>query len=168
MGKIPSSLRSAIATSLVPKPASNPTPLPAVRSQKTLFDSPSLSDAEALFDSLLASPKSPGIERDFYNSVLQSCSSLSTLQDSFSFLNHMVKASPSFAPDHSTFHILLKKACRLSDSGDCEVFLAEVHKVINFMVNSNVIPGKATADVAVTSLVSVDRLDCAVELIWVN
>ncbi|KAI4312841.1 hypothetical protein MLD38_037631 [Melastoma candidum] len=80
----------------------------------------------------------------------------------------MVKTSPSLALDHSTFHILLKKACSLPDSGDREVSLAEVHKVLNFMVNNNVIPGKATADVAVRSLVSVDRLDCAVELIWGN
>ncbi|KAI4340869.1 hypothetical protein MLD38_025667 [Melastoma candidum] len=178
MGKIPP-FRSTITTSLVPKPAlvpksdpfppnkphlgsrkkttqssktqspQKPTHLPAVRPQKAIFDSPSLSDAKAVFDSLLASPKSPRLERDFYNSVLQSYSSLSTLQDSFSFLNHMVKTSPSFAPDHSTFHIILTKACSLPDSGDCEVSLEEVHKVLNFMVNNNVIPGKATADVIV-------------------
>ncbi|KDO71432.1 hypothetical protein CISIN_1g044447mg [Citrus sinensis] len=55
-------------------------------------------------------------DRTFHNSLLQSYASISTVDDSISLLNHMIKANPSFNPDRSTYHILLAQSCQAPDN----------------------------------------------------
>ncbi|KAJ8764484.1 hypothetical protein K2173_006224 [Erythroxylum novogranatense] len=126
---------------------------------KPLFKSPNLNDAKKLFNSLIATARAPEDPR-FHNSLLQSYASISSLDDSISLLQHMIKAAPSFSPDRSTYHILLSQACRAPDSS-----LSPVHKVLNFMVNNGVVPNQVSVDIAARSLCSVDRIDNAIELV---
>lgn len=124
----------------------------------TLFKSPSLSDAKNVFNSITKSSKT--IDPRFYNSILQSYSSISTVNDSVAFLHHMMKNNPSFSPDRSTYHILLSQSCKTPD-----LSLAPVHQALNLMVSNGLNPDKATTDIAVRSLCSVGRLGHAIELV---
>ncbi|KAI3415154.1 uncharacterized protein J3R85_015476, partial [Psidium guajava] len=190
MGKFPPSFRSAISTSMVTKPSSlatlnspsiPPKPLhfpkkPAKASRKTqnpnspeslsvpsqfqsLFKSPNLSDAKKLFSSVVSTSKSL-LDVRLHNSFLQSYAMIATVQDSISLLNHMIKASPSFSPDRSTYHVLLSQSCKAPDT-----LLSHVHQVLNLMVNKGVTPNQATVDVAIRSLCSSGREDDIIELI---
>lgn len=47
------------------------------------FDSPKLSDAKSLFNSLVSTNKNPPSDSRFYNSILESFSSISSMQDIF-------------------------------------------------------------------------------------
>ncbi|KAF3951805.1 hypothetical protein CMV_022583 [Castanea mollissima] len=191
MGKVPPSLRSAIATtlmkkqssSLIPKESTTTTPphnphhfprKPTTRKTKshdspqtqtqtqiqTLFKSPNLSNAKKLFNSIISTnPKFP-LDLRFHNSLLQSYSSISTVQDSIALLNHMIKSHPSFSPDRSTFHILVSQSCKAPDPS-----LSSVHQALNLMLNHGFAPDKVTADIAIRSLCLAGRVDQAVELV---
>lgn len=171
MGKLPPSLRSAnfavntlIKTpspsppptskphyypkksqSLKKKPTSNTEPqLPSI----VAFDSTSLSDAKTLFNSLISNTRNnPPSDNKFYNAILQSFSSNSTLQDSIFFLNHMIKAHPPFSPDRFTYHVLLIQSCKSVD-----LSLSPVHQVLNLMTTNGFPPNKVSTDIAVRTL----------------
>ncbi|KAJ6305177.1 hypothetical protein OIU78_020674 [Salix suchowensis] len=181
MGKFPPSFRSAIpSTSLIknrpsqqlqqphyspkkptkkntPQPHETQTPPP----HKSLFKTSSLNEAKILFNSLVSTtkPRLPDNLR-LHNSFLQSYTSISTLDDSISLLDHMVKTLPSLSPDRSTYHVLLSQSCREPDSS-----LYSVQKVLNLMVNKGLKPNQVTVDVAIRSLCTVGRVDDAVLLV---
>ncbi|XP_031276027.1 pentatricopeptide repeat-containing protein At2g17670 [Pistacia vera] len=181
MGKIPPSLRSLVSANSLIR-----TPLQTEKSQRhhflkkrpsrkqqrkdsddsletnripSLFKSPELSEAKELFNSFISTKKIPP-DRPFHNSLLQSYSLMSTVDDSISFLHHMIKTNPSFSPDHATYHILLSLACKAPESD-----LSPVHKTLNLMKNAGFEPNQGTTDIAVRSLCSVNRVDDAVELV---
>ncbi|XP_030469381.2 pentatricopeptide repeat-containing protein At2g17670 [Syzygium oleosum] len=144
-----------------PNSLESPSPSPSVPPQlQSPFTSPDLSDAKKLFSSVVAASKSP-LDARLHNALLQSYAAVAaTVHDSISLLNHMVKASPCFSPDRSTYHVLLSQSCKTP--GDS---LSPVHQVLNLMINRGVAPNQATADVAVRSLCSSGREDEAIELI---
>ncbi|KAL5819018.1 hypothetical protein ACOSQ4_022860 [Xanthoceras sorbifolium] len=132
--------------------------LPAV------FKSPDLSEAKKVFNSIAANTtkqttQTP-LDRSFYNSILQSYTSISTVDNSISLLRHMIEKAPAFSPDRSTHHILLSHSCKAPDSD-----LSSVHQTLNFMLSNGFEPNQGTTDIAVRSLCSVDRVDDAVELV---
>ncbi|KAK4780936.1 hypothetical protein SAY87_017042 [Trapa incisa] len=186
MGKIPPSFRSAISTSLIRNPSSSsssssvtvaPVEKPAWRrpaklksskkssntkvnhvvEQPSLFKSPNLSDAKALFSSLFSRTKGAPVDP---NSLLKSYFSISTVQDSIAFLNYATKSDPSFSPDRSTFHALLLSSCK-ADSATLE----PVHSVLNLMINKGLPPNQVTVDISVRALCSLGREDDAIGLI---
>lgn len=126
-----------------------------------IFESANLSDAKSLFNSFISSAKDPPSEPSFYNSILQSFSAVSSVQDSIFFLNHMVKQHPPFCPNRFTYHILLKQSCSSPD----EQSLSGVHNVLNLMTNSGFPPNQVSTDVAVRALCECGREDHAVELV---
>ncbi|KAH0973182.1 hypothetical protein GBA52_025338 [Prunus armeniaca] len=129
MGKIPSSLRSSVSTSLITKPSSlvpnespshRPHHFPKKTTKKILpqlsektreptfrnpFTSANLSDAKKFFNSIVTTTKVP-LDLRVHNALLQSYASISTLNDSISLFNHMIKTHPPFSPDQSTYHII--------------------------------------------------------------
>ena len=123
------------------------------------FNSPSLLDAKKIFASITTTYPTP-LDLRFHNAVLQSYSSIATVNDSISFLRHMTKSQPSFSPDRSTYHILLSQSCKSPDSD-----LSDVHQILNFMVTHGFTPDQVTTDIAVRSLCSADRGDDAIELV---
>lgn len=125
-----------------------------------LFKSPDLSEAKKVFNSIITSHGSSSVDRPFYNSLLQSYSSISTVDDSIALLHHIMKKAPAFSPDKTTCHILLSQSCGAEDSG-----LSLVHKTLNFMVNNGFEPNQGTIDVAVRSLCSAERVDDAIALV---
>ncbi|CAI9111026.1 OLC1v1011159C1 [Oldenlandia corymbosa var. corymbosa] len=184
MGKFPPSMRSArlpIGTILKKSPSQSPSPaqkpyylagkVPNKKPKQSLpqiapllptitFDSPSLSDAKTVFNKLISSPKKPPLDLRFCNAILQSFSTVGTLQDSICFLNHMVKTHPTFSPDSSTFNILLVQCCKAADYS-----ISSVHQVLNYMSNQGYPPNKVTTDVAVRTLCSAGREEDAIEVI---
>ncbi|GMY11119.1 pentatricopeptide repeat-containing protein At2g17670 [Fagus crenata] len=183
MGKVPQSLRSAIATTLVKKhfspiPAESPTPprkshhfpkkpsrntkthdSPQIQTQ-TLFKSPNLSDAKNLFNSIISTNNKTPLDLRYHNSLLQSYASISTVHDSISLFRHMIKSHPSFSPDRSTFHILLSQSCKTPDPS-----LSPVHQILNLMCTHGFDPDRVTTDIAVRLLCLSGRVDNAVELV---
>ncbi|KAJ9146892.1 hypothetical protein P3X46_029107 [Hevea brasiliensis] len=187
MGKIPLSLRSAVATPAITKKKSlihavppspsekshcftkkKPSQIPqkanvlastGTQQQRPLFKSPELDDAKKLFNSFISTSRVP-LDLRFHNSFLQSYASISTIDNSISLLNHMVKTLPSFIPDRSTYHILLSQSCRTTAPS-----LSPVHQTLNLMVNNGFKPNQVTVDIAARSLCSVGREDDAVELV---
>ncbi|KAK6288272.1 hypothetical protein POUND7_014451 [Theobroma cacao] len=183
MGKIPPSFRPAISNSLIKRqPLESPTAIPHQFPEKTtkkrpsqhsktaqaslgsrkaepLFKSPDLSSAKKVFNSIVVTTKAP-IDLRFHNTLLQSYASVSTVNDSISFLHHMVKAHPSFSPDRSTYHILLSQSCKAPDSS-----LSPVRQTLNLMVTNGLKPNQVTTDVAIRSLCEAGRIDHAVELV---
>ncbi|XP_039161679.1 pentatricopeptide repeat-containing protein At2g17670 isoform X1 [Eucalyptus grandis] len=140
-------------------PDSLPEPAPALPQFRSLFQSPDLSEAKKVFSSVVAASRSQ-LDPRLHNSLLQSYAAVASVRDSIALLNHMVKASPTFSPERSTYHVLLSQSCNAPDAS-----LASVRQVLNLMVNRGVAPNQATADVAVRSLCSSGREDEAVELI---
>ncbi|XP_051139252.1 pentatricopeptide repeat-containing protein At2g17670 [Andrographis paniculata] len=188
MGKIPQAFRRAAAESSVstlfransaavrekttPSPKSNKSrEKKVVKSNDSagkasvpsvLFDSPNLSDAKSLFNSVISSAEGrPPAEPSFYNSMLQSFSSVSSLQDSIMFLNHMIKAHPPFSPNRSTYHVLLVQSCSSPD----EDSLSGAHNVLNLMRNNGVQPNQVTTDVAMRALCGCGREEHAIDLV---
>ncbi|OMO83460.1 hypothetical protein COLO4_22522 [Corchorus olitorius] len=179
MGKVPPSFRTAISNSLVKKiplepqtaiprqfPGKTPEKKPsqhsktaqASRRTESLFKSPDLSSAKKVLSSIVASTKAP-LDVRFHNALLQSYASVSTLNDSISFLHHMLKTQPSFSPDRSTYHILLSQSCKAPDSS-----LSPVHQTLNLMVTNGFQPNQVTVDVAIRSLCQAGRIDHALQL----
>ncbi|KAI9165855.1 hypothetical protein LWI28_021837 [Acer negundo] len=189
MGKIPSSFRPAISSNSLlktqnpttsttttqpqnpprhfnnknknKKPTSKKTDFDGTKKLPVLFNSPDLSEAKKVFNSIVTTNQTQTpLDRSFYNSVLQSYTSISTVDNSISLLNHMIKKAPAFSPDRSTYHILLSQSCKVPESD-----ISSVQKTLNFMVNNGFEPNPGTTDIAVRSLCSVDRVDDAVELV---
>ncbi|CAA2965718.1 Hypothetical predicted protein [Olea europaea subsp. europaea] len=125
------------------------------------FDSPKLSDAKSLFNSLVSTNKNPPSDPRFYNSILESFSSVSSMQDSIFFLNHMMKKHPPFSPGRSTYHILLVQSCRAPD----EPSLLNVQQALNLMTTNGYPPNQVSADIAVRTLCACGREEHAIELI---
>ncbi|XP_022741009.1 pentatricopeptide repeat-containing protein At2g17670 [Durio zibethinus] len=183
MGKIPPSFRPAISNSLIRKlplepPIAIPHQLPnkitkkkppqhskkaqaspVSRKTESLFKSPDLLSAKKVFNSIVASSKSP-LDLRFHNTLLQSYASISILNDSISLLYHMITTHPSFSPDRSTYHILLSQSCKAPDSS-----LSPVHQTLNLMVTNGLKPNQVTTDIAIRSLCEAGRIDHAVELV---
>ncbi|KAL5557426.1 hypothetical protein UlMin_039662 [Ulmus minor] len=187
MGKVPTSLRSAVSTSFIKNPSSlvpveppSQTPrhfprkiskprfsgkIPQTQNKQvslpTPFKSGDLSEAKKLFNSIAATTtRTTPIDQRFHNSLLQSYASISAFNDSISLLRHMIKTHPSFSPNRSTYHILLTQSCSAPDST-----LASVHQALNLMVTNGFNPDNVTTDIAVRSLCLAGRIDNAVELI---
>nr|GLL38560.1 pentatricopeptide repeat-containing protein At2g17670 [Ipomoea trifida] len=189
MGKLPPSMRSSASfalTNLLKTPASSQKPQviprsskkkpqviqqfpkkkpqlnPQSRSQSPIvtFTSPSLSEAKTLFTSLISDPKKAPSDLRFYNSILQSFSSVSTLQDAIFFLNHMVKTHPPFSPDRSTYHVLLIQACKSSDES-----LSPVYQILNLMNTNGFPPNIVSTDISVRALCISGREEHAIELV---
>ncbi|XP_059642385.1 pentatricopeptide repeat-containing protein At2g17670 [Cornus florida] len=140
------------------RPPKHPT---LTQSPRFTFDSPNLSDAKTLFNSLVTSfAASAAQDLNFLNSILQSFAAISTLSDSISLFRHMIKTHPPFSPDRSTYHILLSQSCKSPDSS-----LSPVHQVLNLMLTDGFPPDKVTTDIAARTLCSVGREEDAVELI---
>ncbi|WCJ32779.1 Tetratricopeptide repeat (TPR)-like superfamily protein [Euphorbia peplus] len=127
--------------------------------KKPLFKSPDLNDAKKLFNSFTSTSRIP-LDNRFHNSFLQSYAAISSVDDSIALLNHMTKTAPSFAPDRSTYHVLITNSCVKPEDT-----LSRVHQTLNLMVNNGFEPNQVTADVSVRSLCSVGREDDAVELL---
>ncbi|XP_073126809.1 pentatricopeptide repeat-containing protein At2g17670 isoform X2 [Henckelia pumila] len=125
-----------------------------------IFESSNLSEAKALFNSYISSLKYTPSDPSFYNSILQSYSSISSPQNAIFFLNHMIKTRPSFSPNRFTYQVLLVQSCALPD----ETSLANVHNTLNFMKNTGFPPNQVTADVAVRTLSGCGREEHAIEL----
>ncbi|KDP43734.1 hypothetical protein JCGZ_22361 [Jatropha curcas] len=186
MGKVPPSLRSAISTSLVKKPAPIPSEFsspsdkthyfpkkkpsqlskkiqvpasPTTQQRKPLFKSPELNEAKKLFSSFISTTQTP-LNNRIHNSFLQSYASISTVDNSIALLHHMTKTLPSFTPDRSTYHILVSQSCKTPDAS-----LSSVHQTLNLMVNNGFNPNRVTVDIAVRSLCSVGKEDDAIELV---
>ncbi|XP_057458151.1 pentatricopeptide repeat-containing protein At2g17670 [Lotus japonicus] len=187
MGKIPPAFRPALSnpnlinpSSMLPSPSnsnSKPRDFPKKnaphfpgksrkpqqeppQSKPTLFKSPSLQDAKTLFNSIINNT-SNAADIKFHNSILQSYTSISTtINDSIAFFRHMVKTHPSFAPDRSTYNILLAHSCK----SPCST-LSPIHQTLNLMVADGVTPDKVTTDIAIRALCSAGRIDHAVDLI---
>ncbi|CAK7355592.1 unnamed protein product [Dovyalis caffra] len=139
------------------KPQETQTPQP----HRSPFKTPSLNEAKKLFNSFISTTKS--LQMDglrLHNSFLKSYTSISTLDDSISLLNHMIKSLPSLSPDRSTYHVLLSQSCKEPDSS-----LSSAQKVLNLMVNNGFEPNQVTVDVAVRSLCSVGKVEDAVLLV---
>jgi len=95
-----------------------------------------------------------------HNSFLQSYTSIPTLDDSISLIDHMIKTLPSLSPNRSTYCVLLSRSCRESNSS-----LSSYQKVLNLMVNNEFKPNQVTVDVVIRSLCSVERVDYVVLLV---
>ncbi|XP_006340813.1 pentatricopeptide repeat-containing protein At2g17670 [Solanum tuberosum] len=186
MGKLPPSLRSAnfAVNTLIKTPSPSPSPPPTSKphyypkksqtpkkkltsntepqlpSSIVAFDSTSLSDAKTLFNSLISNSRNPTSDNKFYNAVLQSFSSNSTLQDSIFFLNHVIKVHPPFSPDRFTYHVLLIQSCKSVD-----LSLSPVHQVLNLMTTNGFPPNKVSTDIAVRTLCSSGHEEQAIELV---
>lgn len=132
------------------------TPTPPI-----VFDSPKLSDAKSLFNSLVTNSKNTPSDSRFYNSILESFSSVSSMQDSIFFLNHMIKKHPPFSPDWSSYHILLVQSCRAPDDPS----LSNVQQALNLMTTNGFPPNQVSADIAVRTLCACGREEHAIELI---
>ncbi|XP_010467542.1 PREDICTED: pentatricopeptide repeat-containing protein At2g17670-like [Camelina sativa] len=181
MGKVPPSFRSFTTTQLVRKPTPSPPAPPrdfrnrtAVRDSTRLpqtthqplhrepfrnpFKSPSLSDAKSLFNSIAATSRIP-LDLKFHNSVLQSYASIAAVDDTVKLFQHILKSQPKFSPGRSTYLILLSHACRAPDSS-----IANIHRVLNLMVNSGCEPDHVTTDIVVRSLCETGRVDEAKDL----
>ncbi|THF94656.1 pentatricopeptide repeat-containing protein At2g17670-like [Camellia sinensis] len=144
--KSPKSLTTAVE---------NPIPSPFIT-----FNSPNLSDAKSLFNSIITSTTIP-FDLKFHNSILQSFASISSsIDDSISLLRHMIKTCPPFCPDRSTYHVLLSQSCKSPNPT-----LSSVRKTLNLMVTDGFHPDKVTTDIAVRTLCNADRIDDAVELV---
>ncbi|GKV44168.1 hypothetical protein SLEP1_g51374 [Rubroshorea leprosula] len=126
---------------------------------QNLLESPDLPSAKKIFNSIAATTKAT-LDLRFHNALLQSYASVSTVPDSISLLQHMVKTNPEFSPDRSTYHILLSQSCRAPDSS-----LSPVHQTLNFMVSNGFKPNQVTTDIVIRSLCEVGRFDDAVELV---
>ncbi|XP_003635566.3 pentatricopeptide repeat-containing protein At2g17670 [Vitis vinifera] len=124
-----------------------------------IFNSPNLLDAKKLFASITTTSTTP-LDFRFHNALLQSYSSISTVNDSISFLRHMIKSQPSFSPERSTYHILLSQSCKSPNSD-----LSAVHQTLNLMVTHGFPPDRVTTDIAVRSLCSAGREEHAIELV---
>ncbi|CAH9098709.1 unnamed protein product [Cuscuta epithymum] len=179
MGKLPPSMRSSVnyglnnlmrtapsspkpqAIQQIPKKKPQVSPQPQPESPLITFASPSLSQAKTLFSSLISNPKktTPSHPRVF-NSILQSFSSISTLQDAIFFMNHMVKTHPPFSPDRSTFHILLIQACKSSDES-----LSPVHQILNLMNTNGYPPDMVSMDIAARTLCISGHEEHAIDLV---
>ncbi|VFQ92722.1 unnamed protein product [Cuscuta campestris] len=177
MGKLPPSVRSPVQYGLTslkktayfsPKPQIIPKKKPEVKSPHSQFQpplitftSPSLSEAKTLFTSLISSrKKTTPFNLRFYNTVLQSFSSVSTLQDAIFFLNHMVKTHPPFLPERSTYHVLLIQACKSAEES-----LSPVYQVLNLMNTNGFPPNTFSIDIAARTLCLSGHEDHAVELV---
>ncbi|EOA32700.1 hypothetical protein CARUB_v10015998mg, partial [Capsella rubella] len=180
MGKVPPSFRSIPTNQLMKKPTPSPPAPPrdyrnrtAVRDSTRLpqntqppprepfrnpFKSPSLSDAKSLFNSIATTSRIP-LDLKFHNSVLQSYAAIAAVDDTVKLFQHILKSQPKFSPGRSTFLILLSHACRATDSS-----IADVHRVLNLMVNSGCEPDQVTTDVVVRSLCETGRIDEAKDL----
>ncbi|KAL2468137.1 Pentatricopeptide repeat-containing protein [Forsythia ovata] len=188
MGKIPSGFRRAatqspVATLLKNNVSSSPhQPIPPLKTYQNshkkkpikdnasttntstppiIFDSPKLSDAKSLFNSFVTTSKITPSDPRFYNSILESFSSLSSLQDSIFFLNHMIKKHPPFSPDRSTYHILLVQSCRAPDDPS----LSNVQQALNLMTTNGFSPNQVSTDIAVRALCACGRVEHSIELI---
>ncbi|KAA8532050.1 hypothetical protein F0562_006808 [Nyssa sinensis] len=142
------------------KPPKTPTTAQTLKPPTITFNSPNLSDAKTLFNSLVTSTTASPPDHKFFNSLLQSFATISTLNDSISLLRHMIKTYPSFSPDRSTYHILLSQACKSPD-----LSLSSVSQALNLMVTDGFSPDKVTTDIAIRNLCSAGREENAIELI---
>ncbi|KAF8377732.1 hypothetical protein HHK36_031116 [Tetracentron sinense] len=124
------------------------------------FNSPNLSDAKKLFNSIISTSPFP-LDLRFHNSLLLSFSQISTNSDSLSFLRHMIKIHPSFSPDLSTYNILLTQSCNSPSDPD----LSAVRQTLDLMVTNGFPPDHVSTDLAVRALCSVGREDDAIELV---
>lgn len=142
------------------KKRTNPVPQIAPQVPTITFDSPSLADARTIFNQLVSSPKKAPLGLRYCNAVLQSFSSVGTLQDSIFLLNYMIKTHPTFSPDSSTYNILLVQCCKAEDFS-----ISSVHQVLNYMSTQGFPPNKVTTDVAVRTLCFAGREEDAIELV---
>ncbi|KAG8378041.1 hypothetical protein BUALT_Bualt08G0096900 [Buddleja alternifolia] len=143
------------------KPIKNNLPTTKSNTPSVIFESPKLSDAKTLFNSIISSNKTLPSEPSFYSSILQSFSSVSSVQDSILFLNHMIKTYPPFSPNRFTYHVLLVQSCSSPD----EQSLSSVHNVLNLMTNGGFPPNQVSTDLAVRTLCGCGREEHAIELV---
>ncbi|KAF6172477.1 hypothetical protein GIB67_006990 [Kingdonia uniflora] len=139
-----------------------PSLIPPQTPTKPIFESPNLSDARTKYDSVLQfHADSLGLRH--HNALLRAFAKLGSFQDCIFLLEHMRRKNPSFAPDRTTFDILLWRACKTPSTLDPECRM--ISQAVKLMVSNGCRPDNVSIDLAVRGLCNVEREDDAIELV---